>query len=481
MNVSIGPTPGARGIRLFALTCVVAGQLATGVATRAEEPAVLTPGTQFTFRGSVGEVKRDRPQSPAAGKTFDLTLLVVETDKNGIDMDWLVDERGHGAWPWLERYGRLALDTEQNPIGPQGPALLYDYGAGKHPIPLVAPLFAAQTDQPLAADVKWQQNDWRYEIDGTKEIAGRPSWQIVMENNFGPKRTFWLDKESPLVLGYQERVFMDKGTEYLLEAKLVGIEHLDDANFRKARAGFDAMIALRARLKRPARSPSDEITPEQRAVLAAELPKLEQSITSGGLSQLVRTAARELDVQRGRAAALARLNDKHVGQAVEKFALSGLGGEQYTEADLGDKVTVLHFWDYRDEPLKEPYGQVGYLEFLHNRRKADGLRVYGVAVDSRLEQEKARKAAMASVRKLKSFMNLTYPVLLDDGSLLKQFDDPRTLGAQLPLVIVVGPDGKVVHYHVGFYAIDRQDGLKELDAIVAELLSPPSEQAAPTN
>ncbi|TWW09775.1 hypothetical protein E3A20_10930, partial [Planctomyces bekefii] len=35
---------------------------------------------------------------------------------------------------------------------------------------------------------------------------------------------------------------------------------------------------------------------------------------------------------------------------------------------LKGKTVILHFWDYKDSPLSEPYGQTGYLEFLNNRR-----------------------------------------------------------------------------------------------------------------
>jgi hypothetical protein len=59
-------------------------------------------------------------------------------------------------------------------------------------------------------------------------------------------------------------------------------------------------------------------------------------------------------------------------------------------------------------------------------------------------------------------------VLLDGGTILKQFGDPRIVGAELPLWVVIGPDGTIAHYHVGFYDVDRNEGLKRLDAAVQE-------------
>jgi hypothetical protein len=87
-----------------------------------------------------------------------------------------------------------------------------------------------------------------------------------------------------------------------------------------------------------------------------------------------------------------------------------------------------------------------------------------------LNEESTRGAVTAGIRRLKSFMNLSYPIVLDGGSLIKRFGDPRLVGASLPLVVVVGPEGKIVHYHVGHYEVDRQDGLKQLDDVVHRAL-----------
>ena len=166
---------------------------------------------------------------------------------------------------------------------------------------------------------------------------------------------------------------------------------------------------------------------------------------------------------------MADLGSKFDGRPVEDFALKGSAGESLHRADLEGHVTVLHFWEYRDEPLKEPYGQVGYLDFMVHQCEAEGLRVYGVAVDGRLGDEKTRGAASASAQ-LKQFMNLSYPVLLDDGAVIKQFGDPRVLGANLPLFVVVGPDLKIIHYKVGTYEVHQDQGLKDLDQVVTKAL-----------
>jgi alkyl hydroperoxide reductase subunit AhpC len=159
-----------------------------------------------------------------------------------------------------------------------------------------------------------------------------------------------------------------------------------------------------------------------------------------------------------------------VGRTAPEFAAEGLNQESLTQKDFQGGVSVLHFWDYRDAPLQEPYGQIGYLDFLAQRRKAEGVKVYGVAVDGRLAEQAQRGQALRGIRKLKSFMNLSYPILLDSGSLIRKFGDPRPAGAELPLFVVIGPDGKIVHYHAGLYEVDRNEGLRELGAAVSKAL-----------
>ena len=201
-------------------------------------------------------------------------------------------------------------------------------------------------------------------------------------------------------------------------------------------------------------------------MLRAQLPGVIEAAAGTPLARVVTAAERDTQLQSGRNDAVADLAAKQTGRAVEAFTSKGLDDEALSQDGLLGHVTVLHFWDYRDEPLKEPYGQVGYLDFIYHRRKPSGLQVYGVAVDGRLAEEKTRGEATRSVKKLKAFMNLSYPILLDSGALLKQFGDPRPLGANLPLFVVIGPDQKIIHYHVGTYDVHQDQGLKQLDEVV---------------
>ena len=47
---------------------------------------------------------------------------------------------------------------------------------------------------------------------------------------------------------------------------------------------------------------------------------------------------------------------------------------------------------------------------------------------------------------------------------------PRRVGAKLPLWVVIGPDGKIAHYHVGTYDVKPDEGLRRLDEVVVSLV-----------
>jgi hypothetical protein len=118
----------------------------------------------------------------------------------------------------------------------------------------------------------------------------------------------------------------------------------------------------------------------------------------------------------------------------------------------------------------EPYGQVGYLDFLYGKRRKLGVQVYGVAVDARFGDAQSSSTALKSIQRLKQFMNLSYDIAVDDGKLLAKFGDPRRYGAKLPLWVVIGPDGRIAHYHAGFYKINPDDGLQQLDDVLVKLI-----------
>ncbi len=108
--------------------------------------------------------------------------------------------------------------------------------------------------------------------------------------------------------------------------------------------------------------------------------------------------------------------------------------------------------------------------FTTSRARKLGVQVYGIAVDARFAERQSAPAALKSIHKLKSFMNLDYGIAVDDGKLLAKFGDPTKYGAKLPLWVVIGSDGKVAHFHSGFYKINPDEGLRELDDLLVKMI-----------
>lgn len=426
----------------------------------------LSPGTLLSYRGTIAPLSRDRTASEPQ-KTFDLLIILADAEDGGHRLCWTTEERGRGAWPWVERFGSITVDKLWKQGQRSGPTLLYDLGEAKSAVAIPLPLLGGG---PLAAGAEWQDGGWSFAVQRATQMNDLPVWQVQVSNSYGPKRTLWVDKQSPLAVAITERVFMGMGQEFQLELKLVGTETLPVDAFSRAIAAFDGLLETRTRMNLPGRKETVDFNDTQRKLLAEQLPKLEANAKGTPLEKIVRSAQRDVGQQNDRADAVSKLAEETVGRAVPEFNLEGLNQESLTQKDLQGKVTVLHFWEYRDSPLQEPYGQVGYLDFLSQRRKAEGVQVYGVAVDGRLADKAERSQATRGIRKLKAFMNLSYPILLDGGSLIREFGDPRPAGAELPLFVVIGPDGKIAHHHAGFYQVDRNDGLKELNQIVTEAL-----------
>ncbi|HEY4313369.1 MAG TPA: TlpA disulfide reductase family protein [Pirellulales bacterium] len=425
-------------------------------------------GQRINYHGTVTQRVVDNSQPAPQQKSFELSWFVADTDASGTTLYWLVEERGRGAWPWPERFGQLKLDAQGRPQSARGPTLLFDYGEGESIVPLSPPQVAL--DKSLAKGATWSAGGEEFEVQDERTLDDRATWQIHVKNAYGAKRTMLVDKAVPMLVSTTDRVFMNKGTEYTLEMTLAGIDRQTAEETAATRATFDSMLALLGKLHRPPQSTDAEWNPEQIAILAAAGPDLEKQAAGGPLARLAAAASRDAKLQGGRADEVADLVAKFQGQPLPAMTLAGLSGGALAPSDLEGRVTVLHFWEYRDQPLKEPYGQVGYLEFLYQKRKEEGVKVYGVAVDARLNDQNERRTVVAGIRKLRSFMNLTYPLVLDSGEGIKAVGDPRLIGATLPLVLVVGRDGRIAHYHVGHYEVDRQEGLKELNAAVTAAL-----------
>lgn len=423
--------------------------------------APLQSGTLLTYRGAVAPAEGGAD----VGKTFDLFLYLAEKRDDAAAVDWVVVESGNGSWSWAERFGRLALDARWRSDS-AGPALLYERTDGTSIVQLKLPWLAAP--EALRVGAAWEEGNLQYGVLTEAKIDQWNTWQVLVRDRFGRRRQLWVDQQSPLVVRAVEQVFMGMGEEYQLQLRLAGVERLSDIRRKQLDEGFAALRTLRGKLQRTPRSEAVLFSARDLKILEENLPLVEAAATTAPLAELAKAARTDLTRQLGRADDVSALGQKYLGRKIEKFTLADLAGKTVSDESLRGRVTVLHFWEYRDQPLKEPYGQVGYLDFVYNRHKEKGVQVYGVAVDNRLDDDSSRGAAVRSVRKLAAFMNLSYPILLDGGQTLRKFGDPRTASAELPLFVVIGPDGTITHYQVGYYEVDRDRGLHLLEAEIAK-------------
>lgn len=426
-----------------------------------EAPA---PGTLLVIRGQIIAAKGEN--LAGTRKTFEAEYVVTPGD--GTAVLWSLAEQGRGGWSWTEQFGRAVADARLRLPAEQGPSLLYSREEGPNVIPLIGPFF--RSPEPLAKGVTWMEAGLEYRVEGEADVGGKAGWVVIATGRIGRKRTFVVDKAAPVILSNHETVFMGQGQEHTLTWELARRDALAAAPLTHLVAAYDALDALRTKVLPQRRLAEVEWKPEQLAILREETPAAAKKAATTLLERISSLAELDVRFQKSRSGALAALKKEYIGKPAGDFSLSDLDQQTITAAQLAKKVVVLHFWDYRDPPTEAPYGQVGYLDFLHRQRKDAGLVVYGVAVKSELSDPERRRAAIANTRKFRDFMNVSYPILLDSGATLKQFGDPRLAGAKLPLFVVIGKDGKILEYQPGLYDTGRDQGLKELEAIVAAAL-----------
>lgn len=427
--------------------------------------APLETGTLLSYQGEIvarrGEDIRMEIQ---------YQVLAAGTGEKGTRLLWVVAEKGQGGWPWVEQFGAMEVDPRGRVVAGKPPSVLLSHADGVSPVPLPMPVLAGPDD--FAKGVKWREGRLEHEVQtpDDKNVAGK-AWRIKVTSPIGRKRTVHVEKERSVVTDVDEIVFVGPGKEHRMTLVLTEQKPLDADAMTQTLATFKSLAALHESLELKPDGGKVNWSEAQLAKLKEELPAIIEQAAGTPLADLTMRAAGDAKLQKGIAAALDKLREEHIGQAAPTldFPSASLSGKALKSADIKGKPLVLHLWSYRDTPLVEPYGQTGYLDFLHRRHKDDGVAVFGVAVDDRLDRPDTRSDAVRSVRKLQSFMNLGYPIVLGGSAALEKFGDPTQFGAELPLVIVIDAEGKITHYHAGLYEVDRDRGLAELDAAVEKL------------
>jgi len=423
------------------------------------------PGLELRYTGTLARVTRAATEQPY--KKF--TLLAIATRRvDGTRMTYLTDERGGGTWAWPERFGLLELNSQNKPANEATIRLLAEHEGHLNPIALRQPFFEFPEQLREDAEGEWVSGPQSYEVaDGTKRIKDLECHVVRVSTNNGRKQRLWISTaDNTLLVAAEQQIFMGRGDEFQLKLELESAKPLDAAALARLQKPFDTLLALKIQMNRPDGETKVELNDAQIASAKKVVDGLQASAEGTPLAPLAAVISRDVKSQTQRADDVANVSKKFVGQPSPAFELKTIENKTISSKDLAGKIVVLHFWDYDSEPLTEPYGQVGYLDFLSNKRKRYGIEVIGVATNESFADPAKTPGALRSVRKLREFMNLGYPIATDDGTLVVKFGDPRKLGAKLPLWVVIDPDGKIAHYHVGYYAIKPDEGLRPLDEAV---------------
>lgn len=365
--------------------------------------------------------------------------------------------------PWPDSYGLIPMVGDAAGVEPH---LLYQYDGNPYSIGL-PPLVLNLPDQ-IAPDTTWDQSGWNMTVLERRRVDGVDCWLVEASERRGRRQTLTAEATNGYLLRAQADVFMGQGDRFRLtldRATSVSVADESAATLSKLQEG---VLELQKALNRRPDSQQSELSARQIETAVGYRTALHELAAGTALQNLVKRISDDVERQQKRVTAVADRAGQLMHSAAPEFSLNLINGGSIESQSLKGKVVVLHFWDYRDQPLAEPYGQTGYLDFVFNQRRKANVQVIGISTSPDFQQSDTLSRAKRSSRKLSEFMNLTYPVAYDDGALLRTLGDPRDSSGQLPLWIVLSSDGKIAHYHAGFYEIDTARGLKELDAVLAE-------------
>lgn len=371
--------------------------------------------------------------------------------------------------PWSDAFGRFEFDPAGGVV-PAHPRQRHIHDDRVTWVPLRMGAYPGHDKlQPVQ---EWDEGGLRYRVLEDQTINSQPCRRLEINGDQGRRTTLSIAKSTGLILAANHRFFVGQGERHDLNLRCDEVTTPAAELVTAWGQGVQPLIDLREALRSGAESLADEPLTEAQIALAQKSLVTVDRLTDGTpFATLAAVIRSEVTAGSQRAEAVADLARRFVGRPVPPLRLQLLdGGEPINLAKPG-VVTVLHFWEYRDAPLTDPYGQVGYLDFLVQRYSQQKVQVYGVISDKRLEVAKTAPLARRSAMKLKEFMNFGYPLGEELEKALAALGDPRTFEVDLPLWVVIGPEGTILHYHVGIYQVDPSEGLTELDAVIKSSLN----------
>lgn len=402
----------------------------------------------------IGSLSRSSGDEQIVMRDFEVLLLqggglffsVLDSEKDGC--------------PWPESFGNLNTNNAPKPH------LVYAYDDSTYTLPL--PALSLAIPKEAAVDTEWVQDGWTFEVAEKVTTGGREFWKIRGQERRGRRLQLTTDPAG-LLQSAEMDVFMGQGDKFLLNIEQSSTTTIDAETAKRIETTMESMIGLQAALGRRADSQLTELSTRQIDLAANAIDSLSQTARDTPLQETILRIRRDVTQQQRRISQTMERQQKLINSEAPKFSLNLITSGSLESSSMAGKTVVLHFWNYSDKPLSAPYGQVGYLDPMFSKRKSDNVSVIGIATNPGLQQADQVRAAKRSARKLAEFMNLSYPIGYDNGALIREFGDPRESGGDLPLWVVISADGKVVHYHAGFYEVDQRAGLRDLGEVLDKL------------
>ena len=439
----------------YCLALILGGRPVVAEVTSAAKPLSIRYTAALSYAASNGTSQPVRD--------FEIRCFVL-SQQSGFPVVLYLMDQPSDEQPWYEQFGRVEFDAE----GLASPALtrqrhLHEGHSSWIGLRLgVYPGYAT-----LKSGSEWTEGTLNYRVIDETVVSSQPCWQLEINAPQGRRTTLSIQKSDGAILTAYHRYFVGMGERFDLNLRM---EEMTSTEPAIAETWTKAMVPL-LKLKQELRQDpeAETLSPKQLEHAKESLESIDRAADGTPFAALAGVIRREVTANQQREEAVADLATRFVGRPAPPISVKPLEGGLPVQLSLPDQITILHFWGYQDKPLAEPYGQVGYLDFLAQKRKGQ-VQVFGVISDKRIQDSSTAAVALRSARKLREFMNIGYPLAVESEGALAAFGDPQKIGVDLPLWIVIGTDGTILHYRVGYYPVDSNRGLEELDGVIEKAL-----------
>jgi len=410
-------------------------------------------GAVAQYKATIRPTKGD---SPLSGKEFELTTLTLTDD--AADVAWgLTSETGLAALAWPARMGRLSREE---------PVIRVDWGDGDSVVRLPAILLRSLEDPLTSGKREFKVGTETWLAGAPKDSANGRAWKIIRKGGLDGGASATID-ESGLPTEMTTQFTVGRGFPYELKLTRTSLLRLTKEETKLAANQLDKWFEL---VETTGFAVEEEAAPrlerEQLKLAVSELNQLASA--KSPWTKVIAHAQKSLREQGASSVAVEVMVERVMGHKVWP-ALSRDLRDKPVDAESWKKgAVVLHFWGYQDSPLKQPYGQVGFLDFLS--RKRNDIQFVGVVSHEAVRQVDGKTGALRSARKFRDFMNVSYPIVVAN-QLLTDIGDPRDHNADLPMFVILDSSGKVQYIKVGLFDVDPQRGLVELEAAIDKVVS----------